>query len=238
MAVNTRNSIVTNGLVLALDAGNTKSYVSGSTTWFDISGNNNSGSLVGNPVFSSGNGGSFAFNQTNYITRGASINAGSNFSVFSWVRPANINVRNAIVGNSYNYSNVPSAQGFYLSTATNYAGTLNTFFISVGADAAYRTANNNSIQLNQWNYIGGVVTNGGSNIRLYVNGIETSYGNGALSTNTVLYDTAEFNIGRRITGNTELFNGSIAQVKIYNRLLSQQEVLQNYNVTKTRFGLS
>jgi hypothetical protein len=235
MAVNTRNSIVTNGLVLALDAGNTKSYVSGSTTWFDISGNNNSGSLVGNPVFSSGNGGSFAFNQTNYITRGTSINAGSNFSVFSWVRPANIDIRNAIVGNSYNYT---STQGFYFATATNYVGTLNAFFVSVGADVAYRMAANNSIQLNQWNYIGAVVTNGGSNIRLYANGVETSYNFGTFSTNTILYDIAEFNIGRRITSATELFNGSIAQVKIYNRLLSQQEITQNYNATKTRFGLS
>ena len=50
--------IVTNGLVLALDAANPKSYVSGSTTWRDLSGNNNSGSLVNGPTYSSDSGGS------------------------------------------------------------------------------------------------------------------------------------------------------------------------------------
>ncbi len=53
--------IVTDGLVLALDAGNTKSYTSGSTTWFDKSGNANNGTLTNGPTFSSANGGSIVF---------------------------------------------------------------------------------------------------------------------------------------------------------------------------------
>ena len=53
--------IVTDGLVLALDAGNTKSYVSGSTTWFDKSGGGNNGTLINGPTFSSANGGSIVF---------------------------------------------------------------------------------------------------------------------------------------------------------------------------------
>ena len=54
-------NIITNGLVLALDAANTKSYVSGSTVWRDLSGNNNSGSLTNGPTFNSANGGSIVF---------------------------------------------------------------------------------------------------------------------------------------------------------------------------------
>ena len=58
-------SIVTNGLVLALDAANRKSYPGTGTTWTDISGNGNSGTLVNGPTYSSANGGSIVFDGTN-----------------------------------------------------------------------------------------------------------------------------------------------------------------------------
>jgi len=63
--------IVTNGLVLALDAGNTKSYVSGSTTWFDKSGRGNNGTLVNGPTFNTGSLGSIVFDGVNdYVDSG------------------------------------------------------------------------------------------------------------------------------------------------------------------------
>jgi hypothetical protein len=58
-------NVVTNGLVLNLDAANTKSYVSGSTTWRDLSGNGNNGTLVNGPTFSSNYGGGIVFNGSN-----------------------------------------------------------------------------------------------------------------------------------------------------------------------------
>jgi len=228
-------NIIVDGLVLYLDAGNTKSYISGSTTWNDISRGDNNGTLVNGPTFSTGSGGSIVFDGVNdYIFRSSYIDAGSNFSVFVWIRPGNINVRDGIVGNSYPYN---SRQGFYLSTATNYGGTLNTFFISIGADAAYRTAANNSITLNTWNYIGGTVINGGQDIKLYVNGIEMSYLGGILSSGSVTYNTNELLIGARRIGDLEPFIGNISGVHIYNRTLSAQEILQNFNATKGRFQL-
>ena len=57
--------IVTDGLVLVLDAGNIKSYRSGSTSWFDLSGSTTTGSLVNGPTFNGGNGGSIVFDGTN-----------------------------------------------------------------------------------------------------------------------------------------------------------------------------
>ena len=53
--------IVTDGLVLCLDAANTKSYVSGSTTWNDISRSGFSGTLINGPTFNGNNGGSIVF---------------------------------------------------------------------------------------------------------------------------------------------------------------------------------
>ena len=229
--------IVTNGLVLALDAGNTLSYVSGSTTWNDLSGNGFSGTLVNGSTFSTDGGGSIVFDGSNdYVGRNTAINTGQNFSVFAWVKPGAINIRNGIIGNSYPYG---FRTGWFFSTATNYRGVLNTFFISIGSDNAYRTANNNSIILNTWNYMGGTVTNGGQDIKLYVNGIETSYFEGGiLTSNTIAYTTPEFYVGRRVNNTPEPFIGSIATTQIYDRILTSQEILQNYNATKTRFGLT
>jgi len=230
-------NIIEKGLVLCLDAGNKKSYSGAGNVWKDLAGSNN-GSLTNGPTFSSENGGSIVFDGSNdYVGRNTALNVGSNFSVFAWVNPGAINVRNGIVGNSYLYS---SGVGWLFSTATNYGGTLNTFFISVGSDNAYRTADNSSITLNAWNYMGGIVTNGGQDIKLYVNGIETSYlhGAGLLTSNTVTYTTPQFYVGRRIDSLPESFIGSIATTQIYNRTLTPQEILQNYNATKGRFRLT
>ena len=227
--------IVTSGLTLLLDAGFTPSYPKSGTSWTDLSFSGNNGTLINGPTFNSSNGGSIVFDGVDdYVGRNTALNVGSNFSVFAWVKPGAINVRNGIVGNSYPYS---SGAGWYFSTATNYGGTLNTFFISVGNDNAYRTANNSSITLNAWNYIGGTVTNGGQNIKLYVNGIETSYLGGLLTSNTITYTTPQFYVGRRVDSLPEPFIGSIATTQIYNRILSSQEILQNFNAQKSRFGL-
>jgi len=227
--------IITNGLVLNLDAGFTPSYSTSGVTWYDLGYSGFNGTLTNGPTYSGDSGGAIVFDGSDdYVVRNASINTGQDFSVFAWIKPGAINVRNGIVGNSYPYS---LGSGWFFSTATNYGGTLNTFFISVGSDNAYRTATNNSLTLNTWNYIGGTVTNGGQDIKLYSNGIETGYFGGTLAANTVNYTTQEFYVGRRHSASPEPFNGSISIVQIYNRVLSATEILQNYNAQKSRFGL-
>jgi hypothetical protein len=227
--------IVTNGLVLDLDAAKKDSYSGTGTAWNDISGNRNNGTLTNGPTFNSSNGGSIVFDGIDdSVFRNAFINVGNNFSVFSWIRPGAINIRNGIVGNSYPYN---SREGFLLATATNYGGNTNTFFVTIGADVAYRVAANNSITLNTWNYVGGTVTNGGQDIKLYVNGIETSYTNQSLNSGTITYNTNELYVGARYSGNLEPFVGNIAQTSMYNRALSSTEITQNYNALKGRYGL-
>jgi hypothetical protein len=236
MSFNYSPKIVTNGLVLCLDAANTRSYVSGSTTWNDLTGNFNNGTLTNGPTFNASNGGSSVFDGIDdYVGKNSSIDTGQNFSISAWIKPGAINVRNGVLGNSYPY--LGSSRGWYFATATNYGSNTNTFFISIGNDNAYRTATNNSITLNTWNYICGTVTNGGQDIKLYSNGIETGYNGGILQSNTITYATPEFYVGRRVSTTPEPFIGSIATSQIYNRVLSAQEILQNYNATKGRFGL-
>ena len=234
MAVSTRNSIVTNGLVLYLDAANSKSYVSGSTTWSDMSGNNRSGSLLSGTSYSNTNGGSINFTG-GYVAGTSQVNTGQNFTVSVWTYPTLLGTtRRGLVGNSYSFT--PS-NGWFFSTAG--ANTNNTFFFSVGSDQAYRIAAADTLALNQWYYLTAVCQNGGGSIELYRNGnVITSYAFSLQTTNTVTYTTSELNIGARISTAIDPYSGSISQVQIYNRALSAQEVLQNYNATKTRFNLT
>ena len=74
MAFNFSPKIVTNGLVLALDAANTKSYPGSGTVWSDLTPNGNNGALTNGPTFNSANGGSIVFDGTNDYLQGVSTN--------------------------------------------------------------------------------------------------------------------------------------------------------------------
>jgi hypothetical protein len=65
MALSHSPSIVTDGLVLCLDAGNPKSYPGSGTTWTDLSGNGNNGTLVNGVGYSGDNLGSLSFDGVN-----------------------------------------------------------------------------------------------------------------------------------------------------------------------------
>jgi hypothetical protein len=83
-------------LVLELDAADRNSYVSGSTTWFDLSGNSNSGSLVNGPTFDSANGGSIVFDGTNDF-----VNLGTPSTLVGLQVPLTINL----------WAKIPSTDG-------------------------------------------------------------------------------------------------------------------------------
>jgi hypothetical protein len=108
MAVNTRNSIVTNGLVLYLDAANRISYVSGSTAWNDMSGFSNNGTLVNGPTFNTGDGGSIVFDGVNdYITLGTQNLISTDFTINLWFNATTNTTKEHFII-SLGYSNNPS----------------------------------------------------------------------------------------------------------------------------------
>ena len=87
MAFNYSPKIVTNGLVLCLDAGNVKSYVSGSTTWTDLSPTQKNGILTNGPTFNSSNGGSIVFDGVDdYIN--SSFAAPASETIIVWAKSA------------------------------------------------------------------------------------------------------------------------------------------------------
>jgi len=232
-------SIIKDGLVLYLDAANTRSYVSGSTVWTDISRIGNNGLLISGPTFNSLNNGSVVFNGTNQygtIPAVSSLAFNDNFSVSVWVRV------NAIHATGY------SAFAGRFGPTTNYGGyELECNNQNGGNKFAFVVGNNGGTSASNFRRINSdvIITFGswyhvtGTNIfgvnKLYVNGQVQS----TTSTfNVVTNSTQLFAIGRVYADfNSYYHNGNIANIIVYNRGLTDVEVLQNYNSTKSRFNL-
>jgi hypothetical protein len=234
MAFQRGPNIVTNGLILALDAANPKSYVSESTIWYDKSGNGNNGTLTNGPTFDSANLGSIVFDGVDdRVSRNTAIDTGQNFTVSAWIYPTILGTtRRAVVANGYNFS---ARNGWLFSTAG--AGNNNTFFLSIGTDIALCIAPANTLSINTWQNITAVVTSGGETINVYLNG--NIINNAAKNTNTgtITYTNPQFNVGfRDINNQQDPYTGNISSVQIYNRALSSEEIEQNYKALKSRYN--
>ena len=210
--------IVTNGLVLALDAADRNSYMSGSTIWNDLSGNNNGGTLTNGPTFSNN---SIVFDgvddritctnnasvQITVGTIGAWINANSN----------NTSFRGIITKQS--------AWGLFLSD-----NVLVTY--DWGGGGTRSTGIN--IGNNTWNYVAmsfaETIGTPSSNAIVYLNG-------NPILTTTVRHSNHGVTVQIGDGNSVQYFSGRIPSAHIYNRVLSSQEVLQNYNAQKSRFNL-
>jgi hypothetical protein len=231
---------ITNGLVLSLDAANVKSYVNGSTTWKDLSGNGNNGTLVNGPVYSSANLGSIVFDGVDdYVNcgNGSSINiTGTELTLAAWV------YRTALNSNTGNYRRIiekaatyPALQYSLVTTPTGFPSGEGKLLLdmylnnSLPANATGST----QLQLNTWYYV--TATYDGSFRRLYVNGIL----DGQLATTGNITSTvSNLVIGDYLPGpgTTYAWNGRISNALIYNRALSASEVLQNYEGQKSRYN--
>ena len=98
--------IVTDGLALCLDAGNTKSYSGSGTTWNDLSGNGNTGTLTNGPTYSSDNGGSIFFDGTNdYVSLVDNLGDPQQFTIEFWAYPTQLNFDS---NNNYRRIFIPS----------------------------------------------------------------------------------------------------------------------------------
>lgn len=225
MSVYDGPKIVTNGLVLALDAGNRFSYVSGSTTWTDITNNGNDGTLVNGPTFNTGSGGSIVFDGVDdYIDTtfkaSTSIGNGNPFTISAIFKTSNL-AQQMLIG-------CPDTPRFYIEVFNRSGVLVNHWGIGNNNNSSTSTA---VINLNQvYNY---VATYDGNVAKGYLNGVLTD-------TDTIgsqSYNTNFLQVGKYTTGLPLYLSGSIYTTQIYNRALTAQEVLQNYNATKTRFGL-
>jgi hypothetical protein len=228
MAYNFSPKVITDGLILYLDAANTKSYPGSGTVWSDLSRGGNNGTLMNGPTFNTGSLGSIMFD-------------GVNDSMFGGTFP-NLETTNRTISTffqilSYSTSSLPSGRGTILNLERNtfddipaacirYHRSSDPLSIGMGALAYVTTS---VPALNSWTNI--TISIIGNTVYAYRNGIliGTAVNASTFGTNPIL------RLGR---GNVSRFgNVNISYVSIYNRALSDQEILQNYNATKGRFGL-
>jgi formylglycine-generating enzyme required for sulfatase activity len=221
------SGIVTDGLVLWLDAGISPSYAGSGTTWTDISGNRINGILTNGPTFNSSNGGSIVFDGSNdYIDLGSNFTYQS-FTISLWVNAGSTQVQYAdIFDNNHNGS-----RNFRLqqnNTNTNqYAFGVNDATGEISGSGMNLTANT-------WTNIAFTFTPS-DRVISYVNG--TFNGQGPLANNrNILYSSQLLSLARWSAGGRN-WNGKIANFISYNRVLSSGEILQNFNAQKALFGL-
>jgi hypothetical protein len=245
MSFNYSPKIVTDGLVLCLDAANTKSYVSGSTAWNDLSRSGNNGTLINGPTFNPANGGSIvldgvndyvaitnnSFNYSPGVTGEVSVESWFNLTgAFGTFAPENITALGGVIGqgifngtNGYGLGIQRIGTGPYFCVFQVRNGS--TVVVAVG-----------DIILNTWNHVIGTFTRNNFS-RIYINGtLIQSNSTVSLNNLSITPNINDAALGRG-GGGGWLVGGNIPVGRIYNRPLSAQEVLQNYNATKGRFGL-
>jgi hypothetical protein len=221
MALSHGPPIVTNGLVLALDAADRNSYPGSGTTWTDLSGRGNTGTLVNTPTYSSANGGSLSFNGSNqYVNCGNATNLQITVGTISaWF--------NANNGNSGYNGIIAKQNAWALFVADNI---LNTFDWGNGAERSTGITVGNST----WNYAAMTFTETvgtpSNNAIIYLNGNPVLTTTVRHSNHTVQVQIGEANF-------SQIFGGNIAQASIYNRVLSAEEVSQNFNALRGRFNI-
>jgi hypothetical protein len=250
MATGTTQTI-TNGLIFYVDAANVKSYPGSGTTWTDLSSTAITGSLTNGPTFNSANGGSVVFDGTNdHITFGNNLNfeITSPFTVSTWFRTTRtgefvgvIAGKNKLQVSPADYTGYSIGMNVVSGSSTN-AGKFGVVFVSspfVGLSNVMRIQT--SASYNDGNWTNGVITYNGSGNRsgmtIYINGTSPateSYDSNSIS--GTMITTASFQLGAR-DGTQQPFSGSIGQVSVFNRALSSDEVLQNYESTRERFNL-
>lgn len=209
--------IVTDGLVLALNAADRNSYPGSGTTWTDISGNGNNGTLYNSPAFNSSDGGSLGFDGTDDV-----VDVPGNFGTY-----ANYTICYWAVRDAENRMPVAGRT----STAFYWYGDNSWAYTHGGVWGEYYYAKNVSIPLGTWGYL--CVVYNGSNVSIYRQGIYQ----GQQSTTGTADWSQGFKIGYWSAGGGYAWLGKISNMLFYNKALSASEILQNYNAQKSRFGL-
>jgi len=225
MAVNYNTSIVTNGLVLALDAANIKSYPGSGTTWTDLSGYKHNATLFNSPTYANGR---LTFDGVN------------TYATIPSTAALTTTTPTVIIGCTTNSGTV-MAKGAY-GVYWNY-GILNT---TGNSNATFAARNNGgdtvspafSSTINSSMNIYGVAYNGSACV-FYRNGSSSgsnsaSYGPIATNSQNITIGCARYN---NTSSNVEFYSGSIAFILVYNRALSADEMSQVYNAMRGRYNI-
>jgi hypothetical protein len=226
-------NIVTQGLTCHLDAARYNT----STTWADISGFGNNGTLAGSPTYSSSNGGYFSFNgSSQYVTIGTSVGVSGNVevSMSAWFYYTGSSTTGSTV---MGFGGAGSA-GDTFSIFLNNGGAYN---IGVAYNGGQNiTSNNNVYQPNVWNHVivTKVVGNVNATTTIYLNGSVVLQATAPSLTPSFVFTNGVIGTWVQSPGTQNFFTGNISNVSVYSRALTQTEVKQNYQAHAGRFELT
>lgn len=216
--------IVTDSIKFAVDPGNVISYPGTGSVLYDMSTNQNNGTITNGPAYSINQGGIFSFDGADdYVTFGnpSSLVFTSNVSMSLWIK-GDINSQNPSA-NIYPFAK-EDAYGIKVSSGTSPGAGM---IVRIGGN--YSTCAGSNVLDGKWNNI--VVTYDGQGLRSYVNGVLDSQN---LSVSGNLDAGGGVTYGAWTTG-YGFFNGYLSDAKIYNRVLTPSEVMQNYGAQRNRF---
>ena len=202
--------------------------------WADLIGNGNNGELVNGPTYSSANGGSIDFDGTNDYIDCPSITVGSSYSIECFFNSSSVvNYRNVYDMNYTTYAGISGNVGPRFEQFSD--GTANWVWSGVtNANDPYNYTTAFPLSANTWYHT--VFTMNGGIVNTYVNGnIQNS---NISSPNGYVTTFGDPNLGRGfVLAGDRYFSGKISNTKIYNKALSAAEVSQNFNATRSRYGL-
>jgi hypothetical protein len=218
---------VTDGLVLCLDAANPKSYPGSGTLWSDLSGNTFNGLLVNGAVYNSGNAGSISFD-------GVNDHATFNSPVLQNQVTVEVVVRLTGPG-AFGTGWIMGKEGCYRLLHTSntiqwVCATVNNGWYTAGTAVTAGIATTTNL----WLHI--VCTYDGSLNRIYINGALSQTGGTQISGN-VLSNGSQLNLMRSDAGSISYGSGLISAFKMYQRALTLNEIQQNFNAVRGRYGI-
>lgn len=228
MGINYNPSIVIDGLILCLDGANSRSYAGTGITWTDISGNNKSGTGQTGVSYSSINSGKFILNgaESGYFSLPLVTSTITNVTMSCWVNITTLSLRGPFIVNG---SFTGYAIGVGLNSYDDYGNNLIALFpgnrwISSGI----------SLGLG-WKHVA-ITLDGSSLPRIYLNGqlINSYAGMNPRVPTTATYIGRE--VGGENVGITRAFGGEVGMVQMYNRQLTDAEILQNYNAGRKKYN--
>ena len=210
--------IVTDGLVLALDAGNTKSYGGSGTTVTDLSSSGNNATLDG-ATYVSGNPDYFEFcGDNDHIDLSSGMfNCNSNFTFSCWVNSDTTGTVRTIIAS-------PSIGALQIRLETsNQVQIVDSNIVNVGTFSGFTASS--------YTWYNIVVVRNSNTYSLYVDG---EYISNFTSSNTYTYNANM--IGLNVS-NSEDWDGKISFISCYDIVLTAAEITQNFNALRGRFGV-
>jgi hypothetical protein len=239
--------VVQDGLVLNLDAGASTSYPGSGTSWTDLSGNGNNGTLTNGPTYSSDDGGALVFDGVDdYITLGTQINSDiqlTDVTISFWayidstaddevfVSMNDLSVSQPLViwydSSVYSLNNIGAGDVG--------GGTTNAIVVMV-TDSSSETrfgTSDNALSATTWHNISVVLDVTNNSFYTYIDGVEEAKWVSNNTSGGIKSTTNVFRIG----GGSPYLDGRISNLLVYNKALTAAEVEQNYNALRSRYGI-